>query len=257
MTEQEAVNALLAWWRNQIGYHEGANNYTKYAEDAGLAKLYGWKPQNQPWCDIIYDAGMIACFGLDAASKLTYQPIGAGSAACKYSAAYYSEHSAFFSDPKPGDQIFFFYNGAINHTGIVESVDSGVVRTIEGNTSDMVARRTYSLNYSSIAGYGRPNWKVLSGTPVEDVPAPAPAPQIEACTVTLKLPVIKNGSEGLHAKILQTALIAKGFSCGWYGADGEVGSATDKAIRAFQAANKLDVDGVVGEASWRELLSLT
>lgn len=38
------------------------------------------------------------------------------------------------------------------------------VTTIEGNTSDMVARRTYRRGDSSIAGYGRPNWVVVSET---------------------------------------------------------------------------------------------
>lgn len=42
------------------------------------------------------------------------------------------------------------------HTGIVEKVENGTVYTIEGNTSDQVARRIYSLSDGSILGYGRP-----------------------------------------------------------------------------------------------------
>lgn len=54
---------------------------------------------------------------------------------------------------KPGDIIIFKEAGA-SHTGIVESVDSnGTIHTIEGNTSDKVARRTYSANHRTISGF--------------------------------------------------------------------------------------------------------
>jgi len=43
-----------------------------------------------------------------------------------------------------------------SHTGIVEEVDDTYVYTIEGNTSDQVARRKYKLSDKSILGYGRP-----------------------------------------------------------------------------------------------------
>ncbi len=43
------------------------------------------------------------------------------------------------------------------HTGIVEKVENGTVYTIEGNTSDQVARRSYSLSDGSILGYGPPS----------------------------------------------------------------------------------------------------
>ena len=258
MTKQEAINALLAWWRSQIGYREGANNYTKYAEDAALTKLYGWKPQNQPWCDIVYDAGMIACFGLEAASKMTYQPIGQGSAACRYSAGFYSAHNAFFNKPEAGDQIFFYYEGEINHTGVVEKVESGVVYTIEGNSSDMVARRSYSIGNSAIAGYGRPKWEVVASDSVNNGSSneTVAAPISSACTVTVTLPAVKYGDIGNAVKLMQQRLITKGFSCGWYGADGEYGNATKAALKAFQAAQKLNVDCICGAETWAALLTI-
>lgn len=60
--------------------------------------------------------------------------------------------------PKAGDVIFFLSNGA-GHTGIVTGCDGNIVYTIEGNTSDMVARRSYPLDYSTITGYGIPNYQ--------------------------------------------------------------------------------------------------
>lgn len=60
--------------------------------------------------------------------------------------------------PRTGDIIFFDWNGngVTQHVGIVESVADGRVNTIEGNTSDSCARRSYSLDSRQIYGYGIP-----------------------------------------------------------------------------------------------------
>lgn len=52
---------------------------------------------------------------------------------------------------------------------------------------------------------------------------------------------------GEDVKDVQAALIAKGYSCGSTGADGEFGSNTQKAVEAFQKAAGLTADGIVGE----------
>jgi len=59
--------------------------------------------------------------------------------------------------PQPGDLIFFDWNGGgtgKDHVGIVEFTDGNIIQTIEGNTADKVARRTYFINDPSISGYG-------------------------------------------------------------------------------------------------------
>lgn len=56
--------------------------------------------------------------------------------------------------PKPGDVIFFGKPGDYTHVGIVEKVANGKVYTVEGNTSNMVARRSYSLNDPYVQSYG-------------------------------------------------------------------------------------------------------
>lgn len=60
--------------------------------------------------------------------------------------------------PLPGEIIFFDWDGdeLPDHVGIVEVCDGSTVYTIEGNTSDSVARRTYSVNSQYIYGYGTP-----------------------------------------------------------------------------------------------------
>ena len=61
--------------------------------------------------------------------------------------------------PAPGDVIIFARAG-VSHTGIVENTTPAsksspvVVNTIEGNTANQVARRSYSINDAKIDGYG-------------------------------------------------------------------------------------------------------
>ena len=60
------------------------------------------------------------------------------------------------------------------HTGIVVAVGGGKVTTVEGNTSSAagvvanggaVREKSYSINYSQIGGYGRPDYSLV---PEED-----------------------------------------------------------------------------------------
>jgi hypothetical protein len=60
--------------------------------------------------------------------------------------------------PSPGDLIFFDWTGSgtPDHVGIVERVEGNTIHTIEGNSSDMVRRRTHQLNGATTLGYGVP-----------------------------------------------------------------------------------------------------
>ena len=60
--------------------------------------------------------------------------------------------------PAAGDIIFFDWknDGRIDHVGIVEDVRDGAVHTIEGNSKDKVARRSYPIGDPRIHGYGVP-----------------------------------------------------------------------------------------------------
>ena len=257
MTKQEAINKLVAWCLEQVGYQEGANNYNKYAPK--WTEAGGWNAQNQPWCDIFVDCGFIECFGIDLASKLTYQPKGGFSALCSASANFYKNNGAYFSTPAVGDQVFFNVSGGINHTGIVVGVSGGMVTCVEGNSSDAVRKNTYAVTNSYINGYGRPNWGIFSegATPVEDAKPSAPEqPKVKTCSVTLNLPVIEYGDASMWVKLMQTALIGRGFNCGWYGADGEYGQQTKIALFQFQQKNGLETDNICGQATWKKLLEV-
>lgn len=65
---------------------------------------------------------------------------------------------------------------------------------------------------------------------------------------------LRKGDEGTQVKALQALLIGYGYDCGQYGADGDFGEKTDKAVRKFQSSNGLNPDGIVGDNTWAKLL---
>ena len=62
---------------------------------------------------------------------------------------------------------------------------------------------------------------------------------------------LKKGCKGDDVKALQTFLNLNGFQCGV--ADGILGVKTETAIKAWQKANNLVPDGIIGKASWKVL----
>ena len=161
----------------------GSGNYTKYARDFDqkYPKWYNGKKNGFAWCDMFVDWCFLTAYGYENALRLTCQPEKSCGAGCTFSLRYYKNKGQFHtSGPKPGDQIFFGTSlDNSTHTGIVEKVTAQKVFTIEGNTSDQVARRSYALTNSRILGYGRPAYDAVTET---------------APTVTPTAPVSEDGS---------------------------------------------------------------
>ena len=57
---------------------------------------------------------------------------------------------------------------------------------------------------------------------------------------------LSKGDSGADVKKMQEMLIACGYSCGSYGADGDWGDSTEAAVLSFQGDHGLAVDGVFG-----------
>lgn len=70
---------------------------------------------------------------------------------------------------------------------------------------------------------------------------------------TSSLPLLSRGSSGATVRELQRQLESAGFATG--GIDGQFGPKTESAVRAFQRARGLTVDGIVGPQTRRALLS--
>jgi peptidoglycan hydrolase-like protein with peptidoglycan-binding domain len=65
------------------------------------------------------------------------------------------------------------------------------------------------------------------------------------------MPLLKKGSQGEAVKKLQQTLNGKGYKLT---EDGDFGNKTEAAVKAFQKANGLEVDGEVGPMTWGVLL---
>lgn len=150
----------------------GDENFTKYARDLDSHfGFYRGSKQGMPWCDVFVDWCFVTAYGTHAARKLLCQPLLSRGAGCRYSFGYFQDAGRIFPEPQEGDQIFFQRDGRICHTGLVTGTDEQFVYTVEGNTSDdigivanggCVRRKRYARNDPGIAGYGRPDYAIVS-----------------------------------------------------------------------------------------------
>lgn len=176
LTINEAIDLVVDTALNEVNYHEkasnymlddktansGSANYTKYARDLDNIKgFYNGLKQGYPYCDVFVDWDFVKCFGAEIAMKMLYQPEFSAGAGCTYSMQYYKNNNAFTTVPKKGYQIFFGNSYESTHTGIVIDVDDDIVFTVEGNTSDGVYKKSYSIYSDNILGYGIPNYNLV------------------------------------------------------------------------------------------------
>lgn len=139
--------------------------------------------------------------------------------------------------------VYQYRGGKFQHTGIhigggqIIHCSNGVQR---GDTSDKAW-----THYAIPAGLYTAE-EIAAAALQGDKP---PAEQPEE-TVYFNL---RRGSKGADVTKLQTALNALGYDCG--AADGVFGVKTEAAVRAFQQANALKVDGIAGKATQEALYS--
>lgn len=147
---------MVALAQQELGVSEtGGNNESTRIKEYRSATA-GAEDTPGPWC--AYFVSWLA--------KSAGAPIGAGGNGTGYVPTLeawgkqtnrFVEHGS--QPPQPGDIVIFDWagDGTADHTGIVESVGAdGSVRTIEGNASDTVMRRTYAASSNDIKGYVRP-----------------------------------------------------------------------------------------------------
>lgn len=134
----------------EIGYKEHGSNKTKYGEYTG-ANGAAWCHSFVSWC--AHEAGVSTSIVPKTASTTYGMQWFQKKGQFKYKGKY---------TPKRCDIVYFKTNR--NHAGIVESVSGGQLHTIEGNTSNKVARRSYSLNDATITGYGIPKYAETNGS---------------------------------------------------------------------------------------------
>lgn len=151
--------------------------------------------------------------------------------------------------PRAGDIVCYNYDdrtqpndGWADHVGIVERVAGNVVHTIEGNVSDSVARRQFTIGHGQIRGFARPRYlnaptqptpPTTSGFIKEDgLLGPETTKRWQAVlglsqTGVINRDLIRADQRMLNAKVRSTA------------------------IKDLTAAEKLDEDGIEGPKTIR------
>lgn len=123
-----------------LGYREGDMNDTLFGKRLGTNHL--------PWCH-----AFASCCANDAGLGNDVVP---WTASTDVGMNWFKNKGRFMLkglyNPKRNDLVYF--KTGRSHVGIVEYVSNGYLHTIEGNTSNVVARRTYLLSNSTITGYG-------------------------------------------------------------------------------------------------------
>lgn len=119
-----------------------------------------------------------------------------------------------------------------------------------GNVDGIFGAKTYAAvtafqkaNSLGVDGIvGKLTWGKLYGV--------SPAMPVETTTIVGR-PTVSYGSRGDAVRKLQELLNALGYDCG--SVDGIFGSKTKAAVLAFQKANGLGADGIVGPLTWAKL----
>lgn len=140
--------------------HVGENGDWTY-KVSGLSK-------GQPWCAAFVNAcaktvgGVVNVVIPQTYSSSAIPRIGVNKG---YGSWIEGPHKGNNVTPQPGDLILFRWNSYSNldtydsdHVGIVKDVKNNRIYTIEGNSSNKVSKREYSISDKCINGYYRPNW---------------------------------------------------------------------------------------------------
>jgi Putative peptidoglycan binding domain/CHAP domain len=227
-------NTIASIAKGQIGGH--------------CANYYGCKDPGE-WCSDfsiwVWSHAGASTAGLTPASGSFY--------------TYGQKHGTLSKTPKIGDAVVFNYGyqgaGTASHVAIVVSINTAAhtITSVGGNErggGGVVAEDTYNWTVGFSSYWGEP----ISGY-VAPVAGGTPSP---VCPAT-----IQNGSSGSLVVTLQTELDSlysqKKFPNSPYNfkpllaKDGQFGALTANAVKDFQKAKGLAVDGVVGPQTWHAL----
>ena len=220
------------------------NSHKPYAR--GVKMQYDWE-----WC---------ACFWSALAIKLGYTDIIPLEISCTKLIELSQKMGIWVEAddhiPAPGDAVIYDWQdksgkadnkGGPDHIGIVEEVKNGIITVIEGNYSNSVKRRQLEVNGKYIRGFICPKYDAEATTTTTTTTK-------TKGDYTMEMRNLKKGCKGEDVRALQILLIGRGYSCGSAGADSSFGPATDSAVRKYQKAMGLEVDGIAGKNTMSSLL---
>lgn len=232
MSVEETRERVLLIGKCFLGYREGYNNDNKFGDWYGMP--------NQPWCAMFVSY----CMSKAGVSQDVVKKFASCTAGWNWFDNRGETRNRNFV-PQKGDIIFFDWDpeegNGMDHVGLVDRVENDTVYTVEGNHNDQVNQYSYPLNSNQIYGYVVPSY---TGNEVIDD---------STSSTSSEKPLLYKGLTGENVKYAQNKLISKGYSVGTSGADGIFGSATEQAVRQFQADNGLSADGMIGPITWEKL----
>lgn len=258
MTEIELRNIVCDWARSWLGRKEDDGSYREIIDIYNMGRPKGTyrMTYDDPWCAAFVSAvGMavevhnglmcnpllphVNCDGMIAA----YRAAGQWQEADDYQAQIGDVIFYDWSDSGTGD-----CTGSADHVGLIVGVGESAYTVIEGNISDAVGYRTVYRNQRYIRGFACPDYAAAAG--IKATPSTAP----DKKKLVSGLPLLKFGSKGVPVVAMQGVLIARGYSCGPDGADGDFGYNTQNAVGRFQKDFGLTVDKKVGDETWTALM---
>lgn len=199
------------------------------------------------WCTQLHDDCFLRVFGIDKARKMLCRPVYNNmGAVVKYQVNYMKAANRFGSTPKKGCSIYFKNSAGPSHIGIVYDFDNQYVYTVEGNAGNhcwYVVKNKYSLKNERILGYGYP---LYDSEPVPPTPGPGGN---DMKFNELKELYYRKGSvfKGDAVEVVQSVVNTD--------IDGSFGPKTDTAVKSFQKANGITVDGIVGPQTWEAIFN--
>ena len=266
MTEDELRQQVCREARRWLGCGEADGSHREilavYNAIRPLPRGYAMR-DDDPWCAAYVSAVGAAC-GL---TGILYPEC-----ACEPMIALYRAAGRWQEDedyvPRPGDVVFYDWQddgagdnrGSADHVGLVLAAEKGKLTVIEGNCSDRVMLTERRVGGRYLRGYGLPDYASAAASADADDASPplpkggCPSPQTGAGGYVPLLPELHRGDRGEAVEAAQLLLIARGFRCGPWGADGDFGAATYGAVYRFQQARGLAVDGIVGAETWPALI---
>jgi len=165
--EKSEVEKIIEVAKGELGYLEKRSNSqldskTANVGDRNYVKYWSVKPEwnGAYWCAAFVCWVFTEALGKERAKQLLkHYPY----VYCPTLAGLFTKHS----NPKVGDIVIFWKNGAFAHTGIVIAVDGDKFTTIEGNTSGAstvvangggVCQKTYYNSKLPGTKFCRPNY---------------------------------------------------------------------------------------------------
>lgn len=145
-------------------------------------------------------------------------------------------------------------SGTMTHTGVY----------IGGGYAVEARGAKYGVVKTAVKDRSWTHWAALPGvlTGEEVITPPPDEPETEqettasaqpTATGVISMNTLRNGSRGTQVKVLQFLLNESGYDCGE--ADGIFGKNTLSAVKAYQKAKGLSVDGICGKNTWTRILA--